>query len=197
MPPKAKPAEQPANDADLDSAATRSEGMDQRVEDLQALATNFELDETGLIELLRDAMLEQFKHRPKPWGQLLPGEQRDVAAALEFSAKTFVRKAVSLIAAQDRPHVRANFKKYTDDGSKLSVTLEVPIVEDATVLALHGSRGKQVLIITADADDFVGGREAQTDAEQPDLEFSAGSDRAEHPADDSDLAGVSEDEEEA
>lgn len=167
---------------DLDNASTREAEMEKRLDEMEGMAERADIAADTLAVDLRDAMLEQFKHRPKPWGQLLSGEQRDLAASLESTAKTFARKAVKLIAAADRPHIRGRLKKFAHDGGKVVATIEIPLITDETVLALNHATGKEVMMVTADADDFTGARAANTDADQSDLEFEAGSDEA--PADD-------------
>lgn len=165
------------------------EAMTAHTATLESLAERHGLDIGSLVGDLRDGMLEQFKQRLKPWGQMLAGDQHDVAAALEFSAKSFVRRAVIQLAAENRPTVRGRLKKFAHDGAKIIATIEVPLTDDATILAINHASGKEVLIVTADADPFMGERRpADISADQGGLAFEAGSDRI--PADDSDLANA-------
>lgn len=200
MPPKTKAKDEPeapeaemepTNEVELSpNSDAREDAISQRCDDLNAMADVRDIAAESLAGDLRDAMLEQFKHRPKPYSQLTAIEQRDVNAALELSAKTFARKAVNLIAAADRPSVRAKMKKQANDGSKIVVTLEVAGAGDEVVLALHHALGKDVLIVTADASDFSGQRRGpDVEEDQGDLlGFEAGSDAI--PNDDSDLAAA-------
>lgn len=168
-------------------AIISEEAMAAHTATLEALAEEHGLDTETLVGDLRDAMLSLFKHRLKPWGQMLAGDQRDVAGALELAAQTFVRKAVNMIAAGDRPNVRGRLKKFSHDGGKIVATIEVPLTDDGTILAINHACGQEVLIITADPNPFGGERRgADVDEDQADLGFQAGSDR--HPPDDSDLA---------
>ncbi len=130
-----------------------------------------------LVGDVRDALIEIVKHRPKPWDQMLAGEQRDVAHALEFAAKEIVRKAVIAIAAAGRPSIQAVFKGYADKGGELSGTVKFLTVTDDDVLALHRASGQQILMVVADATRFTGQRrEADVDQDEPILDFDAGAD---------------------
>lgn len=179
---------QPEADADLADPPERSEepaqeaeprGDDEqdgiRTDAMEAAAERAELIAGTLVGDMRDAMMEVFKHRPKPWSQMLAGEQKDVATALEYAAKRIVNSAVLALAAEDRPSIQAVFKGYADKAGELTGTVKFLNVQDDDVLALHRASGKTILLVVADSQAFTGQRrEAGVDADQPDLEFEAG-----------------------
>lgn len=158
---------------------------------LERLAEETGIEADSLVSCLRDGMIEQFKQRRMPWGQMLAADQRDLAAALEFTAQTFARKAVAQIAARGRVSVRGKLKKFAHDGAKIMATIEIALTSDEVILAMNHASGKEVLIVTADADEFQGKRrDANIQDDERELEFEAGGDRP--PPDDSDLANAAE-----
>lgn len=178
-------------DIEHGDGGARERGMEAACATLVSLAEEHGIDADSLVGDLRDGMLQEFKQRPKPWGQLLAGEQRDVVGALTQAAQLFARRAVIQIAAKGRPTIRGTLKKFSHDGAKIVATIEVPLTDDASILALNHASGKEVLIVTADANAFMGQRrDAAIADDQAGLEFEAGSDR--HPPDDSDLAAAGE-----
>ncbi len=185
---KAKRAKAPKPEADADLAdppersaepAAEPRGEDEQdginTDAMEAAAERAELIASTLVGDMRDAMMEVFKHRPKPWSQMLAGEQKDVATALEYAAKRIVNSAVLALAAEDRPSIQAVFKGYADKAGELTGTVKFLNVQDDDVLALHRASGKTILLVVADSQAFTGQRrEADVDADQPDLEFEAG-----------------------
>jgi hypothetical protein len=142
---------------------------------MEAAAEQAELIAGSLVGDIRDAMMEAFKHRPKPWSQMLAGEQADVAKAMEYAAKVVVNKAVLALAAEDRPSIQAVFKGYADKAGELTGTVKFLNVQDADVLALHRASGKTILLVVADSQAFSGQRRApQVDADEAELDFEAG-----------------------
>ncbi len=161
-PPAAAPAAEEA--AELDGGVDTS-GM-------EAAADDAEIDIGTLVGDMRDAMMEVFKHRPKPWSQMLGGEQADVAKAIEYAAKKVVHKAVLALAADNRPSVRALFQGFGAKGD-LTGTLKFIDVKDDDVLALFHAQKKEVLLIVADAQAYMGQRRAaDIQQDDPELQFA-------------------------
>lgn len=157
----------------------------------EAAAGSIEFDSRSLIWDLRDALLGQFKHRPRPWSGLSEGEQRDVAASFEHAAAELVRKVVETVAANGKVPVRVLLTKVTL-GDDIVISGKVKTLsadeEDEAVGLLHTARGHHVMLTVASKDDYAQGqREPETQPDQNALEFEAGA----PPADDSDLAGAS------
>lgn len=189
---KGKTKEPEAEESTIEAnAGAREESRAAELDNMRLIYEGVEIDLSAAVQGVRDATLEVFKHRRDPWHKLSEREQKDVATAIEYGAKVSVRKVAEAMAAKGRPHVRAMLKKYQDDGGKIAATLEINMADTNTVVQLHQASGKEVILITADADEFANGKPAQTQTDEPDLDFEAGSDEADEPAppaDDSDLA---------
>lgn len=166
------------------------------IDEMEAAATDYQIDERQLVPDVRDFLLEQIKRRPKPWSATSNAEQRDVAAACEHAAVELIRKVVEAAAANPASNpIRCLLIGYSDKGDDIKVDMKVKALstEETTkaIVALHQAKGKHVLVTVASVDDYRGeGREPALDADEPDLNFEAGGDPAfDPPADDSDLAG--------
>jgi hypothetical protein len=130
---------------------------------------------------LRDFLLEQIKHRPKPWSATSQAEQRDVAAQCEHAAKEAVRQIVEAVAARGVDPIRVLLTKVNAGGDDIVITGKVkfldaePTERDQSILSLHHAIGKFVMLTRATVEDYAGqGREAETDADEPPLNFEAG-----------------------
>lgn len=133
----------------------------------------------GLGRTLISTMLEILHHRHKPWGAMTQAEKRDVHTAIEYAVNAVVRKAVLVVAADGRPGIRAKLESYADKSGTIKVTLSIASADDDAVLALHRASGKEALIITAAADNYLSGKPDHIPDDQDDLPFVAGSDTAE------------------
>lgn len=169
-----------------DNAGAHEAAHQANLETLEAIGEDLVIDDRTLKQLvavIRDGMLEVFKHRQRPWGQLSAAEQKDVATSLEFASKSMVRKALIAIASENRPSIRAKLEGYGEkDGVKINLSLGAMGQDEMgkAILLLHGAVKKEVLIITADAEAYAGPKKAQIDPDDPELTF---------PEDNSDLAG--------
>jgi hypothetical protein len=209
--PKELPAEEDGTGAALPEAASgeaterEGEGWDAEGEHTMAVERMAGMiDETDFIadgELVfdvRDFLLDVIKSRPKPWSATSQAEQRDVAAACEHTAKELVRKIVEAVAARGQTDAIRVLLTKVNAGSDIVLTGKVKFVDDdpserdKAILSLHHSINKHVMLTRASADDYsTGAREAETDPDEPDLDFEAG------PEDDSDLAGDQDDDDDA
>lgn len=172
--------------------------FDKRVERLTAIAEAAEFESGTLLGDIRDTMLEQFKHRPKPWSQMSEAEQRDLAKAIENSARTLLRKLVIVIAEEDLPSVSATLKGYSVKGDVFSLKAEARGDEE-TAIQLFNLDGHDVVIMSASADRFMSQRrDAEVQPDQPGLELPEGQaadeevdleEAAEEPSDEGDAAG--------
>lgn len=166
------------------------EGAEQVYDRLELIAQENKLEAATLVAGVRDWVLDLLRAQPKTWGQMLEGQQRDVAASIETNAKEIVTQIAEAIAAAGHQPVRALVTKVTL-GDDIVVTLKAkPFTEEETdqaVMALHKAHGKHVMITVASSQDYDGGEGPQIDADQPAMEFEAGND---HPDDDSDLADL-------
>lgn len=133
----------------------------------------------------RDFMLEQIKHRPKPWSATSQAEQREVAAKCENAARELVRQIVEVVASNGTQSIRVLLTKVNAGGDDIVVTGKVklggsePTEQDKAILSLHHAIGKHVMLTRATVDDYAGqGREAETDPDNPPLPFEAGGDES-------------------
>jgi hypothetical protein len=148
--------------------------FDQRVERLTKIAEDAEFESGTLLGDIRDTMLEQFKHRPKPWSQMSESEQRDLAKALENSARTLLRKLVIVVAEEDLPSVHATLKGYGVKGDIFSLKAEARGDEE-TALQLFKLDGHDVVLMSASADRFLSQRkDPDVQPDQPGLALDTG-----------------------
>lgn len=140
-----------------------------------------DLDPGELVYDVRDEMLDIIKHRPKPWSATSQGEQRDVAGRIEEFAKKLIRQVVEAVASRGQDPIRVLLTKVNAGGDDIVITGKVkfldaePTERDKAILSLHHGIGKHVMLTRATVDDYTGnGREAETDADEPGLNFEAG-----------------------
>lgn len=166
-----------------------AEGQHSRaVDGMNNITEQMEISTGEMIYDVRDFLIDQIKARPKPWSSTSQAEQRDVAAACEHAAKEVVRKIVEAVAARGASPVRVLLTKVTL-GSDMVIAGKVktfsPEEENAAVDTLHKAIGKHVLLTVASADDYTGnGRDAQTDVDEPPLNFEAGGESDDDDAED-------------
>jgi hypothetical protein len=145
----------------------------QAIERLVAIAENAEFESGTLVGDIRDTLLNLFKNRPKPWSQLSEIEQRDTGRALENVAKTFIRKAVIVIAEEDLVSVNGTMKGYTGKGGLFVLKVEARGDED-TATELFRMDGHDVVIMSADHSRFAGQKgDAEVQPDSPALPFEA------------------------
>ena len=115
---------------------------------------------------VRDSMLSWFKAQPKAWPFLSEREQRDLANAVDSFSAELIKQTSEIIAAGERPCIVAKLVEYKEkDGIEAKLKLSG---KGENILALHKAVGKEVLIVTSGAEDFLGeGGEAEIDADQP------------------------------
>lgn len=164
--------------------------MDARLAALVQVVENAQFERGTIIEQLRDALLEIFKHRPRAWSQMSQDEQRDLARHLADAAKVAVRRIAQVMAEGDQTSVHAKLESYSaKDGFKL--TLKAAEDKD-TALALFGMMGHEVVVTSADVSAYSGGGEARTEPDEPELPMA--DPEPAPPADDSDLDPEADDE---
>lgn len=127
-----------------------------------------ELASESLRGDIRDSLLAWFKAQPKSWPFLSEGEQRDLANSADTYAGTLIKEACKIIAAEERPSIVAKLVEYKEkDGieAKLKFTSKGEVVA-----ALHEACGREVLLVTSGADEFMGeAGPAEISPDQPDL----------------------------
>jgi hypothetical protein len=151
---------------------------------IDAMANITEALQVSVGELvfdIRDFLLEQIKHRPKPWSATSQAEQRDVAAQCEAAGEKLVRQVVEAVASRGQDPIRVLLTKVNAGGDDLVITGKVKFIDeeaserDTSILSLHHAIGKFVMLTRATTEDFKGeGREPETQADEPALDFEAG-----------------------
>jgi hypothetical protein len=115
---------------------------------------------------IRDSLLGWFKAAPKAWPCMSEREQRDLADAADRYAYAVIKQAAEIIAAGERPCIVAKLVEYKE---KDGVEAKLKLASTGEVVgALHEACGKDVLIVTSGADEFLGqAGDAQIDADAP------------------------------
>ena len=114
---------------------------------------------------VRDSLLDWIKANPKPWSQMGEADQRALAGAANRYAGTLVREVCKLVAANERPCIVATLTEYKEkDG--VEAKLKLPS-RGEVVAQLHEACGREVLIVTSGAEEYMG--EAEIDSDQPAL----------------------------
>lgn len=191
-----EPADPPADETQADND-TGGDALDRaherRLERIEAIGDEMAdtIVRSGLGQGMVQALLELWKHRDRPWSQLVASQQRDVQMALDQEVKIFVRKAVREIAAQGFDSIPAKLESYKDKAGTITATLTIAAADDAVILALHKASGKQIMLVGADADQFLGEPANLAQDDQATMEFADPGDRPEPkpgPEGDGDLA---------
>jgi hypothetical protein len=184
--------EAPAGD-EADDVET---AFDRRCARLVAIAEEAEFESGSIVGDIRDALIDQYKQRPKQWHQMSEMEQRDLVRVFETVAKQLVRKVVIVIAEEDEISVHAKLAGWKANGDAFEGKFKAK-GDGETALQLFELDGHEIVIISADATRFTGERRpAPVEPDQRPLEFAdapaksaqAGAEEPEHPDDDSDLA---------
>ena len=119
-----------------------------------------ESDQDHLIDLaegtlrgdVRDSLLGWIKTLQKPWGAMSESEKRNLADAANRYARTLVRTACKLIAANERPVIVATLAEYKE---KDGVEAKLKLAGTAqNIVELHNACGKEVLIVTSGSEQF-------------------------------------------
>lgn len=108
-----------------------------------------------LVKDLTAAFLDRLKWMPKVWQLMTVEEQRSLITSMTGAAEHFVKRAVNIIAKEERPTFEATIEQVLiKDGLKITLTAGRA---DDNVLAVNRCIGKTVLVIVADADVYMEG----------------------------------------
>jgi hypothetical protein len=152
--------EKPQESEDQTAAAA---GFDEYVAGL-----GFDLDVSQAACDLRDGLLELFKRRPKPWDQMMEGEQIDVAAALQEASQRAVQSVVVAVAERGQTTVSAVVESMTYKGGAAKIVLKAVCGPDQ-VERLAELDAQAVLIVHADAQALYGNTKPETQPDAPEL----------------------------
>jgi hypothetical protein len=126
---------------------------------------------------LRDFTLDLLRTLPKTWAQMSEGEQRERAAAISAACKKVVRDAVAIIETDQRVTIECLLEEVGFKPKGIVARLSLDYAEPATRHALVDARGKAILLVVADAGQYLGQRApAAIDKQQPDLPLSPAAD---------------------
>lgn len=170
------PADDDGEGAEAAAAGYNAEGDHiSAIDRMGILADELEFgDSSGLVQEVRDFLIETIKARPKPWSATSQAEQRDVVAACEYQAKELVRKAVEAVASQGVNPVRILLTK-VNMGSDIVITGKLkamdPEEEARDVMVLHRGLNKHAMLTIASAEDYSNGGEAPTDPDEQSFGF--------------------------
>lgn len=112
------------------------------------------LDTTTLRGDIRDAVLAEFKHLPKPWQQMNEEEQQRVITRAEDIAGELVRNAVDLVAARGLPSLAITVGKFTCEATELKGTFQA-YPTDAHLLMVRNLCDRRAIFVLADPEQFM------------------------------------------
>lgn len=104
---------------------------------------------------VRDEILREFKHMPKPWQQMTEDEQQRLIDRASDIADALVRKAVDLVAGRGLPSLPIEVGKITIDGAACKGTFEC-FTDDESLLRIRHLQGSRAVFVLATIDAFKG-----------------------------------------
>jgi len=174
-------AERPATNVPVDT--DEQTVFDRRIERLNTIVEESRFEAGNAFGILRDTILDLFKHRPLQWQGMDNQAQRDTIRAIEEASKDIIGKLVLVIAQEDCPTIHATMlDKLAVNGEALEAKLKIDHVNAGVLLDVYKMAGQRVVVVSADDRRFMGARTTpQTDPDQPDLPIEAPAEPAEHP----------------
>lgn len=117
---------------------------------------------------LRDVLLTHIRSMETPWSKLSERQQSDKIYAMEKASTDIVRRAVHMIAADQRDVIEVSIAKFTvADKIKMEV---IGNVTTPNIEQLADNRGRAAMLIFVSPADYYGQRnEAKADPDQPAL----------------------------
>jgi len=166
-------AERPATNVPVDT--DEQTVFDRRIERLNTIVEESRFEAGNAFGILRDTILDLFKHRPSQWQGMDNQAQRDTIRAIEEASKDIIGKLVLVIAQEDCPTIHATMlDKLAVNGEALEAKLKIDHVNAGVLLDVYKMAGQRVVVVSADDRRFMGARTTpQTDPDQPDLPIEA------------------------
>jgi hypothetical protein len=124
----------------------------------------------NLVGNLRDLVLNTLRHEQdrRPWDQRSEGDQRETIHKVESALQDGVRQAVELISASGLPTIKATLESVTvKDGLKLVLSMGKFNEQRHSIM---DAQGGAVLLVVADADQFMGSEPVPVKPDQRDIE---------------------------
>lgn len=176
-------AERPATNVPVEADAETV--FDRRMERFMTIVEEARFEAGNAFGILRDTILDLFKHRPSSWQGMDNQAQRDTIRAIEDASKDIIGKLVLVIAQEDCPTIHATMlDKLAVNGEAVEVKLKIEHVNADVLLDVYKMAGQRVVIVSADDRRFMGAKTTpKTDPDQPDLPIEAEPEPApaEHP----------------
>lgn len=174
-------AERPATNVPVET--DEQTVFDRRIERLNAIVEDARFEAGNAFGILRDTILDLFKHRPSQWQGMDNQAQRDTIRAIEEASKDIIGKLVLVIAQEDCPTIHATMlDKLAVNGEAVEAKVKIEHINPTVLLDIYKMAGQRVVIVSADDRRFMGARTTpQTDPDQPDLPIEAPAEPAEHP----------------
>lgn len=162
-------AERPATNVPVETDAETV--FDRRMERFMTIVEEARFEAGNAFGILRDTILDLFKHRPSTWQGMDNQAQRDTIRAIEDASKDIIGKLVLVIAQEDCPTIHATMlDKLAVNGEAVEVKLKIEHVNAAVLLDVYKMAGQRVVIVSADDRRFMGAKTTpKTDPDQPDL----------------------------
>lgn len=161
--------ERPASNVPVETDAQTV--FDRRTERLLSIVEETRFEAGNAFGILRDTILDLFKHRPSQWQGMDNQAQRDTIRAIEDASKNIIGKLVLVMAQEDCPTIHATMlDKLAVNGEALEAKLKIDHVNAGVLLDVYKMAGQRVVVVSADDRRFMGARTTpQTDPDQPDL----------------------------
>ena len=152
--------------------AETAEAPDHYVEKIEAAAdkfADFKVART-LAGDLRDFVLDLLRTLPKTWAQMSEAEQTARAYAVSNACRKVVRDAVALLETDERTTIECLLEEVGFKPKGIVAKLGLTYADPNTRHALVDAQGKEILIVVADAAQYMGERApAAIDKQQPEL----------------------------
>lgn len=125
-------------------------------------------EETFLGDLV-SFVLEEMKYMPKQWALMSESEQGAVIERLDLRAKTIVKRAINILASQNRANVVAKIESITFKAGIKALLQVSPHAHFRHELA--DAEGQSVMIVIPNADEILENGQGMPEAEkdQPEL----------------------------
>lgn len=173
--------ERPASNVPVETDAQTV--FDRRTERLLTIVEETRFEAGNAFGILRDTILDLFKHRPSQWQGMDNQAQRDTIRAIEDASKNIIGKLVLVMAQEDCPTIHATMlDKLAVNGEAVEAKVKIEHINPTVLLDIYKMAGQRVVIVSADDRRFMGAKSTpQTDPDQPDLPIEAPAAPAEFP----------------
>lgn len=123
--------------------------------------------ETMVGDLL-GALVDEIRILQDPWQKTSEAKQAEVIDRLTRRVESVVKRAVHIIASDDRPTIRADLEQVTlKEGIKAVLTIRS---DEPARHELYDATGQSVLVVIMNAEQYQGGKDqVKPDKDQPEI----------------------------